>query len=266
MKKLKPFLKWPGGKRWLYQNYYDLIPTKFNRYIEPFLGGGSIFFHTLPSVALLGDSNLQLIKTYAAIKKDWWQVVKLLEFHEFNHSREYYYKQRETTLKSTVEIAAQFIYLNRTCFRGIYRVNRDGKFNVPFGQKNKVFFEDDNFEGIARSLQGAQLYNCDFEKLIDCADYEDFLFVDPPYTVEAKNQVFNLYNAQLFSWNDQERLCKALVRARERGVKILATNAYHDSVIDLYSDNFELNTLTRYSSLADNRSSKKQFNELLIRG
>jgi len=259
-----PFLKWAGGKRWLVHKHDQIFPKKYNRYIEPFLGGGSVFFHLQPKKSLLGDSNKHLIITYKAIKKDHKKLVKLLSHHNKKHSDDYYYKIRSEKYEDIIKQAAQFIYLNRTCFNGIYRVNQFGEFNVPRGSKDAVFLETDDFEALSKMLQRATLLSCDFEELIDKADEGDLIFADPPYTVRHNLNGFIKYNEKLFSWSDQIRLSKALKRARKRGAQIICTNANHESVRDLYSGKFfTLETVSRYSSIAAATDSRNQYEELL---
>lgn len=259
-----PFLKWPGGKRWFVQNYAHLLPTTYNRYIEPFLGGGSVFFYLQPKQALLGDTNPDVIAAYQGIKENWEYINIVLHQHQHQHSSDYYYEVRNTEYANLLQQASRMIYLNRTCFNGIYRVNRNGKFNVPIGTKSKVILETDDFEAVSELLKSVDLYLGDFEDLINQAKENDFVFADPPYTVRHNMNGFVKYNENLFSWEDQERLAVALTRAKERGVKIVATNANHASVRDLYKDNYNLRTVSRYSSIAASPDNRKQFDELVI--
>ena len=262
---MKPFLKWPGGKRWLVSNYSDLFPTNFETYIEPFLGSGSVFFHLLPRKALLGDTNSELIATYSGLRDDPFGVESALFTHEMNHCEDYYYGVRDSRPKKSHMRAARFIYLNRTCFNGIYRVNLNGEFNVPKGSKTEVIFEDDDFEKASRSLRRAKIYISDFETLIDKAGRGDFIFADPPYTVRHNCNAFIKYNENLFSWNDQVRLASALGRARDRGARILATNANHKAVRSLYKDrSFCLRSISRFSSISADSLHRDQFDELIV--
>jgi DNA adenine methylase len=262
---LIPFLKWAGGKRWFVQRHADLLPKRFNRYIEPFLGGGSVFFSLQPDNALLGDSNPDLIATYRGIKDKWQSVVKSLQYHNRQHSDDYYYKTRDAKPKDDFQRASRMIYLNRTCFNGIYRVNLRGKFNVPRGTKNSVLLDTDNFEQMSKLLKRADIRVADFAVLISEARAGDFIFADPPYTVRHNFNGFVKYNEKLFSWSDQERLAEALYWARRRGVNIVATNANHPSVRELYEDcGFNLTTTSRYSSISGLPEYRKQFDELII--
>jgi DNA adenine methylase len=262
--KLKPFLKWAGGKRWLTAKYSNLIPKNFNRYIEPFLGGGAVFFHLEPKVALLGDANSELIEVYSALKSDWKAVVHYLTVHHKHHSPEYYYRVRATIPKIKAERAARLIYLNRTCWNGLYRVNLKGDFNVPIGTKLDVLYEDDDFRRVAKTLQNAELLCDDFEFLVDRAREDDLVFVDPPYTVRHNHNAFIKYNEKLFSWWDQERLYYALRRAKKRGAKIVATNAFNHSVKALYSKDFDVVRVKRLSSISSKSTSRSSYEELVI--
>lgn len=260
----KPFLKWAGGKRWFVHHYAHLFPTEFDRYIEPFIGGGAAFFHLAPRQAVLGDTNVDLINTYSAIQQDWRLVYRYLREHHSNHSPAYYYKIREKRLRSSFSRAAQFIYLNRTCWNGLYRVNLQGAFNVPIGTKSSVVYEDDHFDRVSKALQGCTLVVSDFEELIDLAGEGDFVFVDPPYTVRHNHNAFIKYNEKLFSWFDQIRLFQAIKRAESRGALILGTNAYHQSVRELYENDFDTMCVHRNSSISSKASSRSKFEELVI--
>jgi DNA adenine methylase len=265
-KRIKPFLKWAGGKRWLIENYDHLIPKQFNRYIEPFVGSGAVYFYLQPERALIGDSNKDLIDTYRSIKKDWKLVYKLLTKHHKKHSYSYYYEIRQKRFATLEERAAQFIYLNRTCWNGLYRVNLKGEFNVPIGTKTNVIRDDDEFELISAQLRHTKLYNRDFEYLVDQASEGDLLFIDPPYTVLHNFNGFIKYNEKLFSWSDQERLYNALSRAKERGALILATNGYHKSTCKLYKTEFEIQPVKRVSNISGNPFYRGQYEELIIKG
>ncbi len=266
---LTPFLKWPGGKRWFVCNYAELLPRKYGTYIEPFLGAGSVYFHLQPRVALLGDINADLINTYRAIKDNWRALERSLKYHQRRHLEDadaHYYAVRDRMPSDPHQQASRLIYLNRTCFNGIYRVNRQGLFNVPRGSKDKVVIESDDFESMADLISGAELVAGDFEPLINRAQDGDLVFCDPPYTVRHNYNGFRKYNEVLFSWADQERLGAALRRAARRGARILCTNANHHSVRDLYRDaEFELRTVSRYSRISAESASRRYFEELIVR-
>ena len=261
--RLTPFLKWAGGKRWLVANHPDVFPATFNRYIEPFLGSGAVYFHLSPSISILSDVNSELITTYRVIRDDWIELQKQLNILQSRHSDEYFYVVRSWTPIHPIEKAARFIYLNRTCWNGLYRVNRRGEFNVPRGSKDAVLLDTDDFSEIARRLKKASLHVADFEKTIDLADEGDLLFVDPPYTVKHNLNGFVKYNDKIFLWEDQVRLRDAIVRATQRGVFLVMTNANHESIRGLYRG-FSKKLLSRHSVLSGSAEGRGPTEELLV--
>lgn len=263
---LAPPLKWAGGKRWFAANYKYLIPKEFTKYIEPFVGSGAIFFEIQPKEALLADLNEELINLYKIIRDKPNDLGKIMKQHQANHSHDYYYKIRSMICTTDLTRAARTLYLNRTCWNGLYRVNLKGEFNVPKGTKDKVIYETDNFQLLSSALKNAELKCQDFELSIDAAGKGDFLFIDPPYTVAHNNNGFIKYNQNLFSWSDQIRLRNAVLRAAHRGAQIIVTNANHQSVKDLYSDKaFETQIVTRASTISGTNKSRGKFEEIVIR-
>jgi DNA adenine methylase len=235
-----------------------------NRYIEPFLGGGSCFFTLLPPRAALSDLNERLIGAYRAVRDEPAQVLTHLTRHAHVHDDDYYYRVRSLEFESEAERAAQFIYLNRTCWNGLYRVNLRGEFNVPRGTKDAVILQTDNFQAYAALLKDAEINCCDFEAAIDQATRGDFIFADPPYTVAHNNNGFIKYNQSIFSFYDQIRLRDCLVRAVARGATVLLTNAAHNSIVDLYEAHGTIRRLTRASVLAGSASHRSSTEELLV--
>lgn len=259
-----PPLKWAGGKRWLVANHSDLLPQRPLRYFEPFLGSGAVFFSIDPCTAVLSDLNPELINVYRALKGNFALVERYLRGHQRAHSDQHYYRVRGEEPRSAAARAARTLYLNRTCWNGLYRVNRAGLFNVPRGTKSTVILPTDDFRIIADRLnESVTLAVSDFEPVIDTTGPGDFLFVDPPYTVAHNRNGFLKYNDRIFSWADQERLHASLVRARRRGVSILMTNADHTSIRQLYRG-FTLRTVERPSVIAGDRTFRGRFRELII--
>lgn len=261
-----PFLKWAGGKRWLTREVgvVQSLPRSL-RYVEPFLGSAAMFFHARPKQALLNDLNVDLIETYRAIKNDWRELEVLLQEHQRKHLEDvdYYYSVRSSTPEEASQRAARFIYLNRTCFNGLYRVNRKGQFNVPRGTKDAVVMPTDDFEAISALLAGAELTHGDFAKAIgECGD-GDLVFADPPYTVKHNHNGFILYNEQLFSWADQVRLRDELVAAARRGAVVMATNADHPSIHELYAE-FNISVVERASVMSSISARRKRTTEVII--
>ncbi|MDP7320861.1 MAG: Dam family site-specific DNA-(adenine-N6)-methyltransferase [Bacteriovoracaceae bacterium] len=263
---LLPFLKWAGGKRWLSSRDDTLLAIpEYNRYIEPFLGSGAMFFKESPRKAILNDLNQDLIVTYKALKEDWRKVYQVLKRYHKLHNKDFYYEIRASKPRTKFSIAAKFIYLNRTCFNGIYRVNLKGEFNVPIGTKTNVVLPTDDFNEISKLLNKAILKSGDFEPVINMAKEGDFLFVDPPYTVKHAYNGFVKYNEKLFSWEDQVRLKEALVRASDRGAFIMMTNAFHESIRKLYwGTGFSKAIVDRNSVVAASPEDRGVYSEYLI--
>lgn len=261
-----PFLKWAGGKRWLMPLGHALSSTRIGTYFEPFLGSAAMFFGLRPKRAVLSDSNSELIEAYRSLKHDWSAVRDVLKRHDCNHDAEYYYAVRDSKPRTPHTKAARFIYLNRTCWNGLYRVNKEGIFNTPVGSKKTALLASDDFEAVSKALQEATLVAGDFEAQIDLASKGDLVFADPPYTVRHQYNGFVKYNEQLFSWSDQERLCAALVRASRRGVTVICTNADHESVRELYQPHFSIHALSRFSSIAGKGGARGVYAEVAIVG
>ena len=261
---MKPFLKWVGGKRWLTQKYPDLFALKFKRYVEPFLGSGAVFFHVAPARSFLSDINSELVNVYSCIRADHQRVYAKLRSHARHHSDRYYYEVRSKKFRSPFSRAAQMLYLNRTCWNGLYRENLKGEFNVPRGTKDSVLLADDDFASVAKLLSTATITSCDFEDVITQTRRGDFVFIDPPYTVRHNSNGFIKYNESIFSWSDQERLASVLKRKAGSGAAYLLTNAYHPSVIDLYSKFARIIPAERASVLSADRQHRGRTKEAII--
>ena len=262
---MKPFLKWPGGKRWLISRYSQIFPQEYNAYFEPFLGGGSAFFHLTPQQATIADINKDLINTYRMMTRHPEQLRDLLEAHQRNHNSAHYYQVRNNIPVKPLERAAKFIYLNRTCFTGMYRVNQLGQFNVPIGSKEPFIEDIDLFHEYAKTLQNTTIRTLDFVETICMATEGDLVFADPPYTIAHNQNSFIKYNEKLFSWKDQKRLLRALTRARNRGATIIATNAYYPELQRLYIEKgFFTCPLVRYCSISGLSEGRGNQEELLV--
>jgi DNA adenine methylase len=262
--RIEPFLKWAGGKRWMVEAYAHLFPAGFERYVEPFLGSAAIFFHLMPRRAILSDSNGDLINAYAQIRLNWRKIELALLRHHRKHDIKYYYEERSRKHRVDHERAAQFVYLNRVCWNGLYRVNLRGEFNVPIGTKTSVVLRSDDFEGTARLLRRATLIASDFDPILEQTRKGDFIFIDPPYVTRHDFNGFAKYNNHIFSWKDQERLFDAIYRASRRGAKILITNADHASIRKLYRGLGQQVRLTRHSILAAESINRSTTTEVAI--
>jgi DNA adenine methylase len=260
-----PFLKWAGGKRWLMEKHYDVFNIDYNALVEPFLGSGAVFFGLNPHKAILSDSNEALINTYIALRDDWRRVEHFLTQHHKKHCKDYYYEIRSKKPRCKYRKAARFIYLNRTCWNGLYRVNKKGKFNVPIGTKNNAILDTDNFEETSKILEGKEIHCRDFEETINSAKENDLIFADPPYTINHNKNGFIKYNEKIFSWDDQKRLKNSLDRAKTRGCRIIILNADHESIHELYSDEWKILRLERNSIISGSQKGRGKYGEVVIR-
>ena len=263
---LSPFLKWPGGKRWILKKLPEVFSIQFNNYYEPFLGSGAVFFHLCPKKSVLSDVNEELINLFTQMRDHPQELAKQLQAHQKKHSNTYYYEIRDKDYVSPMERAGRFLYLNRTCFNGMYRENKNGKFNVPIGTKDNCIYDIDKFEHYSNALKNAELMTCDFRSTIKKAESGDLLFVDPPYTIEqAQQNSFIKYNSKLFSWSDQEDLCSEIVAARNRGVIIISTNAYCDELLEMYKkEGFYVQAIEKKSTISGVIDKRRKTTELLI--
>jgi DNA adenine methylase len=259
---MRPFLRWAGGKRWLTQQRV-IAPSNAVRLIEPFLGGGALFFSREWKGAVLSDLNLFLINAYNWMREDHAALFSLLNEHFDSHSSAYYYSVRARMSASSLQDAADFIYLNRACFNGLFRVNLSGRFNVPIGTKVYELRDKACFEGWAARLRGADIRIADFAETIDACGEGDFIFADPPYTVNHNSNGFIEYNEKIFSWDDQVRLHSCLLRASERGAQFALTNADHLTVRELY-EGCPLQTIERGSEMAGRTSARGRTTEVII--
>ena len=258
---IKPFLRWAGGKQWLSRRLAPQIAEEVGTYYEPFLGGGSLYFASLPSNAVLSDLNPRLVETYVAIKDQPKEIISVLG--RWPNDKDTYYKVRSSKFSDRTLRVAQFIYLNRTCWNGLYRVNRQGDFNVPFGNHNRAVFEADHLLAISRVLKDAELMCGDFEEVLAGAKKDDFVYLDPPYTALHGHNGFRHYNDVLFSWEDQQRLGGIAVTLAERGCTVIVSNANHDSIIELYPG-FSHIEMTRHSVIAAKSKHRRVTTEILI--
>lgn len=261
----EPFLKWAGGKRWLVAQHPEWFRIGATRHLEPFLGSGAVFFRTEPRKAILSDLNADLITTYRALRDIPVDVWRHLRMHQRKHNDEYYYRVRDGRCYTSATRAARFIYLNRTCFNGLYRVNLGGVFNVPKGTKSAVLLPTDDFVHLSELLQPVKLVACDFSETIAQAAEGDFLYIDPPYTVRHNNNNFLKYNEKIFSWRDQQRLAGDLACAAKRGACILVSNADHPCIHALYEARYwQRIKVGRFSKLASSAKYRKATTELVI--
>jgi DNA adenine methylase len=260
----RPFLRWAGSKRMLLRQLLDVLPTSYKTYREPFVGGGSLFFLLRPKRAVLSDSCADLIATYQAVRDNSSAVLRYLA--PLRPDRELFYEIRSNRSQGRFKRAAEFIYLNKTCWNGLYRVNADGKFNVPYGApRTNNIIDAHNLRECAATLgrPGVRFDVSDFEDALLAAVPGDLVFLDPPYVTRHNNNGFVDYNELIFSWNDQLRVAKVANRLAAEGVHVLVTNAFHGEVLDLY-DGFHVKPLDRPSTIAASASKRGTVREALL--
>lgn len=265
-----PFLRWTGSKRWLLKQDIDkLIPEKINNYYEPFLGGGAMFFYLKSNSRFnisnyyLSDCNSELINTYIQLRDNSEYVISKLGL--YSNSDKEYYSVRENIPPGLIDRAARFIYLNRTSFNGIYRVNSKGIYNVPYGKRKNVdIITSALLTSTCKHLENVMIECIDFEAIYPNLQEDDFIFMDPPYSVAHENNGFIMYNEKLFSWEDQIRLRDFAIKLTEKKVKFVITNAYHTSIIELYRGICKMKKISRYSQVGGKKERRGKYNEIII--
>ncbi len=243
-------LRWAGGKRWLLPTIKMLVGgEQFSAYHEPFLGGASIFLG-LPQFgkAYLWDSNPELIATYRAIRDHYAKIAERVLL--YGNDPETYYAVRAAVPEDKVERAARFLYLNHTSFNGIYRVNLDGVYNVPFGKRPSPQIPTvEHLRDVAKRLRQAKLEKGDFAECLKHVNKGDLVFLDPPYTVAHNHNGFIKYNQRLFSFDDQKRLNELVEKIKERGAYYILANAAHESIANLFDNGDTLIETSRRNSI-----------------
>jgi DNA adenine methylase len=272
---LPTFIKWAGGKKQLLPEIEKRIPNKFNNYFEPFVGGGAVMFLVAsklnPKKIIISDINKELIITYKIVKERPNELIELLKKHKKNHDKNYYYEIRELGNNpennlSDLEIAGRFIYLNKTCFNGLYRVNSKGSFNVPIGSyKNPNIVPKEDILNASKLLQKDDIKAMSFENVINYAKNGDFVYFDPPYLPLSKTSSFTSYTKNSFSKDDHKKLSDVFKKLDKIGCFVMLSNSYHPYIEKLYSGfNFNIETVKASRAINCNGSGRGKINELLI--
>ena len=261
-----PFVKWVGGKRAIIGELTSRLPPKFNNYYEPFVGGGALYFALTSRItqALLSDTNFDLVITYNAIKKDPQTLIEHLEKHAKMHNGDYYYKIREQhSLQDPIALAARFLYLNRMCYNGLYRVNKKGEFNVPVGKyTNPNIVQRENILACSRVLQTARIEYHEFDTIKPKRG--DFVYFDPPYHPTSDTS-FTSYTKLDFSEKDQARLHDFALNLHKRGVYVMLSNSDTKFIRNLYSDKaFHFVTVQAPRNVNCKPTQRNSVTELLI--
>lgn len=239
-----PVVKWVGGKRQLLEDINEILPHSFNTYFEPFLGGGAVLFNIQPKKAIVNDLNKELINTYEVVRDEVDELINDLAKHKNEAS--YFYNLRDIDRKSDfdklskLDRASRFLYLNKTCYNGLYRVNSFGHFNSPFGNyRNPNIVNAPTLRAVSEYLNcnDVKFYSCDFEEILKMAKKGDFIYLDPPYDPVSETSNFTGYNEAGFNRESQIRLKNLCDALDKKGVKFLLSNSATDFIIDLYSKN-----------------------------
>jgi DNA adenine methylase len=259
---LRPPFRWPGGKRWLLDKLLTLVPASYGRYFEPFLGGGALFFALQPRAASLSDTNADLINLYQCIRDDPTQVGQLVR--RIPQTPQVYYEVRAKRLRNPYRRAARTLYLTTLAFHGIYRVNKRGHFNVPFGGRlYPTLGSDEELVKYSDALANAEISVADFSDAVRTAGSGDLVYLDPPYTVTHSNNGFVKYNAKIFMPGDQIRLATTARELADRGCHVIVSNASHPSIRKLYPE-FSTIDVRRQSVMAASTEYRKEVLEVLL--
>ncbi|MEN9869368.1 MAG: hypothetical protein RLZZ171_351 [Cyanobacteriota bacterium] len=270
----KPFLKWAGGKRQLLPAIKEYLPAKYTEYYEPFIGAGAVLFSLQPKKSTINDANSELVNCYQVIKDRPQELLALCQQHRENNTSEYYYQLRQQdrqddfNQRTTVERAARIIYLNKTCFNGLFRVNISGQFNVPYGKyKNPVIADPAIIQAISTYLNQARvcILNGDFEQAVATAKKGAFIYFDPPYHPVSDTSSFTGYSMNGFGEQEQIRLKKLCDRLTDKGCQVLASNSASPLIKSLYDDpRYEVIEVKATRAINAVASKRGRINELLI--
>ena len=268
--KAKPFIKWVGGKSKFLKEYQIYYPPKSfnplkNTYYEPFVGGGAIFFSLQPRHAVLSDTNEELITTYKVIKRKVKELIQSLK--KYKNTKSYFLKVRATDPKTLtdVEVASRFIYLNRACFKGVYRVNTKGGFNVPYGyNKNPKICDEENLKNVSKVLKHVKLRSSSYEKVIEKAKKGDFIYFDPPYYPASKTSNFTHYTKNRFNEKEQINLFNLFKGLDQRGCFVMLSNSDTEFVRNLYKG-FNIKRVHTRRIINSKMAGRGEVSELVIR-
>lgn len=268
---IKPVLKWVGGKRQLLPEIKKYIPESFNTYIEPFIGGGAVLFEIQPKKAIINDINNELTNVYNVIKTNPTQLIEILK--SYKNDEITYYTIRNLDRDNTydkindIDKAARTIYLNRTCFNGLYRVNSKGQNNVPYGKyKNPTICDKDNINNLSIFLNNnsIEIKNTDFINILNLANENDFIYLDPPYDPLTNTSSFVSYNKNGFDKEDQRRLKESCDNLTKRKVKFLLSNSSTEFIKELYKD-YQIIEIDAKRNISATTKGRKNVKEVLIK-
>jgi DNA adenine methylase len=264
-----PIVKWVGGKRQLMFELLKNIPQNYNRYFEPFIGGGALFFELQPDNAYISDMNEELINLYQVVQNDVYDLISDLNKHE--NTKEYFLKIRSADRTedykklSNIERASRFVYLNRTCFNGMYRVNSQGQFNVPFGHyKNPRIVDADNLINCSKLLKRTEIKHSDFSAILEKVQKGDFVYFDPPYVPLNETSSFTSYTKDGFDMDMQFKLKEVCDELDSMGVMFMLSNSDTEFVNELYSD-YEIKKVFASRQINVNPDGRGKITEVLVK-
>ena len=272
---IRPIVKWLGGKRQLLNEIIPLIEELRPRgsiYVEPFLGGGAVLFELQPSRAVVNDLNVELINVYQIVRDQTDELIAELKRHERNHGKDYFYEVRawdrskQYGSMSAVERAARIIYLNRTCYNGLYRVNKAGKFNVPFGRYvNPLIVDEQNIRAVAEYFRSndVTILSGDYRSVVEQLNGNAFIYFDPPYQPLSATSYFTSYTDKNFLYDQQVELRDLCVELRAKDIPFVESNSDCAEIRDLYRD-FEIKTVHATRTLNRDGDKRGAINEVLI--
>jgi DNA adenine methylase len=262
--KAGPVLKWAGGKSRLLAQLLPLLPEEISSYHEPFIGGGALFFRIQPGQARLSDLNEELICVYRAVRDSTQELIEALGLHRYEKNHYYRVRATDPSTLSDVGRAARTIYLNRTCFNGLYRVNRRGHFNVPFGRyTNPAICQVDKLWAASAVLADTSLEESDYRRVVDQADAGSFVYFDPPYHPISKTANFTSYTSRSFTEDDQAALADVFAELDRKGVRCMLSNSDTPLIRGLYK-RFRTETVLAPRAISRNRDGRKPVSEVVV--
>jgi DNA adenine methylase len=261
---LRPVVRWAGGKSVMVNELVSLLPPKWNRYIEPMSGGAALFFHVRPARAVLADINSDLITYYSVLRDNPIELIRRLQ--TMTASREFYYALRESRPRGRIQRAVRFAYLNRLAWNGLYRVNREGRFNVPIGDRlPAAMWNEANLLRASAVLAKARLVNRDFRTTARHTVSGDFVFFDPPYPRGCREQVgFNRYASDVFTIKDHVELADVIADMTRRSVQVMLTLTEADHLEEIYPRSLHRNRFESKALIACNGSARRNVTELIL--
>lgn len=270
-----PVLKWVGGKRQLIEDIEPLIPKKISTYVEPFVGGAAVLFHLQPKKAIINDFNSELMNVYQVIKENPNDLIDILEKHKSANSEEYYYETRALDRTSDYENlskeerAGRILYLNKTCYNGLFRVNSSGQFNAPYGKyKNPTIVNDVTIKAVSNYFNSANLkiLTGDYREALKGLRKGAFVYLDPPYMPLSSSSNFTGYTENGFGYEKQVELRDECLKLNKKGIKFLQSNSYTPEILELYSDSsvFKIKVVQAKRSINSKSDKRGDVSEVLI--